>query len=162
MIETVTNPGVKGRARFGLAFEKISEDAVLAKKAEQFARQDSSESDDLPLSQSDPLVVRAGMANQGVGINQSGGMRAEDLDLLAAHHVSLAIRVDGDSRDDGDSARFDPDQMACQIARPGGAGDIRRFDPAAVGADHSSQQHRQVAKPFADHLHRVGEPSGID
>ena len=49
-----------------------------------------------------------------------------------------------------------------QSRRAGRAGHVRRFDPAAVGADHAGHQHRMIAQPLADFRDRRGKPSATE
>ena len=48
-------------------------------------------------------------------------------------------------------------RFAARSSSAGGAGDIGRFDPAAVGADHAGEQQRLVAEPLADFGDGVAE-----
>ena len=63
-----------------------------------------------PWWSSGPFIVRAGMADERVGIDESGGDRAEQLHLLAAHHVRASLADVGDTGNDR-FALTRPDQL---------------------------------------------------
>ena len=110
----------------------------------------------------DPLIVRSRVAHQAGAGDQSGGQRTEHLHFLPAHHVGMVRVAERQSGDDRDAVGFGPAQAPRKIDRARGAGDIKRFDPAAGRSDHSGQQHRQIAKRHAKIVDRGGKAVGWD
>ena len=68
--------------------------------------------------------------------------RAENLDLLPAHHIETARRVDAiQPRHKGDPRMFRMRHDSARDIRQGrGTRRIGRFDPAVAAADHAGQQ----------------------
>jgi hypothetical protein len=75
-------------------------------------------------------------------IGAAGGQRAENLRLLAAHHV-VALPHAGDEVDAAKACRVDKDNAMRERRGVGGAGDIGRLDPARARADHAGADDRQ-------------------
>ena len=100
--------------------------------------------------------MRTRLAKQCVGRGHAPSDRAQKLDFLAAHHVwaTLALAQAGD---DSCPAGLDPVDGARQIARLGGAFNIRSLGPATVRPGHAANQYRKLAPLPAER----GDLSGI-
>jgi hypothetical protein len=79
------------------------------------------------------------MADEAVRIDDPGGDAAKKLDFLAPHNVGATLTDVGDARHDG-LAVPRPDERVDKLLNAYRAGNIRRFDPAAIGTDHPRQQ----------------------
>jgi len=96
--------------------------------------------------------MRAGLAEQSVGRDESRGERAEQLHLLAAHDIrmgAIPARYAGHDRGLG----IDPEHPRRQRGEIGRRRDIGHVLPAHIRTDHARQQHRQSAEPCADRRH---------
>ena len=140
-------PAVKASLAVDLPAKQVREDAMLFQDREQFAGHDGPERIDLAPSQGHPLVVRAGMADEGVGIDQSIGDAAEQLHFLAAHDIGMHAFLIGQARHDR-IALPRPREIARKVVDTGRARYIGGIDPATAGARHSGHQQGQIAKPL--------------
>ena len=104
------------------------------------------------------LCVPGWQTRQSCGIDP-GRDRSEQLNLFAAHDVGAAIAKIRHARDNR-LALARPSQLPREILDAGGARNIGRFHPSAVGPDHSSQQQRMVAQPLANFGDRGREAAG--
>src|SRR5436190_18285351 len=89
------------------------------------------------------------MADEAILRNESRADRSEQLNLFAAHDVGAAsakIRYSRDNR----FAISGPAELPREIFDSGGAWNIGRFDPPAIGPDHSGHQQRQITQLLAN------------
>jgi hypothetical protein len=134
------------------------QDRVLRKQAVDFARHIGAKAGDAAAAHRHPLVVRARQDEQPIG--DAGKMqRAEDLHLLAAHHIGHATLFDAEARNDGDAAGLNPVQAVRQLIESGGTRRIGRFLPTLAAAGHAGDQAEaaRFAHPFGE---LSGEGSG--
>jgi hypothetical protein len=157
----MADPSFEGVVRLDRSLQQTGKDAVLLEQAEYLAGHDRAESLDLTVAQEHPLVVRARVAAKALWMHQARRDPAEQLDLLAAHHVGATLADVGNAGNDR-LALAGPDQSAHKLVDPRRAGHVRRFHPTAVRPDHSRHQQRQVAKPRADFRDRRRKASGLD
>ena len=143
------------------AAEQVREDAVGLQQVEQLAGHHRAETVQAATPQVAPFVVGAGMADQAIGLDLAGRDRAEQLHFLAAHDVGAAVPDIGHARDDG-FAFTGPGEFPRQFVEPGGAGNVRRLGPAAVGADHAGHQQGQVAEAIPNFGDRRRELALVD
>ncbi len=98
----------------------------------------------------------SGLREQRVGRHHPARDRAEQLHLLAAHHVRAAACGAGYAGDDR-GAVIDPVEPRRQLVDPRRRRDIGHDAPADGRADHAREQHWQVAGALADRRDLAGE-----
>ena len=115
---------------------------MIAQRREQFAGHEGLEALNAAVLDDRPFGVRAGQNDEA----RAGLGEAEDLDLLAAHYVGLAvlvlIRQAGDDQD-APPLRLDRDKPIGDRARIGRTFHVRRLAPAVAAADHARGDDRQ-------------------
>jgi len=119
-----------------------AEHAMGLQDREQFARHVGRKRQDAAVLDPSPFRVRARQHEHSVAA------RAEDLCLLAAHHVGRAARVDiADARQEAHRAerRGRNDQRRRgDLVGARRAGDIGGLAPALPGADHAGGEDREI------------------
>ncbi len=139
------NACTKGRAILNLAIKPIGKEPASAKLGKHFAGHRGSEVGDSVLLKSGPFGVRSRLAQPGIGGDQPGDRRTEQLDFFAAHNIRSAIGIAGQARQNRGSFWLDPADGGGNRAEIGGQGDITGIHPAAIGTDHASANHRNIA-----------------
>ena len=130
---------------------------MLLEQTVELAGHDRLKPVDLAVAKCCPFVVGAGMADEAHRIDQPGGHGAEQLHFLSAHDVGTALADERHARNDR-LALSGPDQLGGKFIEPGGAWNVGRLLPAAVGADHPGEEQGLVAELRADFGDRVREP----